>query len=130
MTIWPKDNTVAKNAFYGNFQDKAWASNYLIRIHPPFVIYYDKKPMPAGVQHFTFQYLDPKDGRLWKKDVEIHPPRTIKLPAEVGLQVPHPAPKADGRTKAVRRNKPHPSGNKKYVISKAQLKAERPHLYP
>jgi hypothetical protein len=49
MAVWPKDTTAAKNAFYGNFQEKAWASNYLVRIHPQFVIYYDKKPMPAGV---------------------------------------------------------------------------------
>jgi D-alanyl-D-alanine carboxypeptidase len=49
MNNWPKDNTAAKNAFYGNFQDKAWASLYLTRIHPPFVIYYAKKPMLAGV---------------------------------------------------------------------------------
>lgn len=49
MVAWPKDTTPAKNAFYGNFNDKAWASNYLVRIHPQFIIYYDKKPMPAGV---------------------------------------------------------------------------------
>lgn len=49
MTDWPKDTTAAKNAFYGDFQQKAWASLYLMRIHPKFVIYYDKKPMPSGV---------------------------------------------------------------------------------
>ncbi len=51
----------------------------------------------------------------------------LKTPQEAGIA--KPAPKVDGRTKAVRRNKPHPSGNKKYVISKAQFRAERPHLY-
>lgn len=49
MTAWPKDNTAAKNAFYGDFQQKAWASLYLTRIHPKFIIYYDKQPMPSGV---------------------------------------------------------------------------------
>lgn len=49
MTEWPKDTTAAKNAFYGNFQEKAWASLYLVRIHPHFTIYYDKKPMPSGI---------------------------------------------------------------------------------
>ncbi len=57
----------------------------------------------------------------------IHP--KLRTPQEAGIAPIPPAPKADGRTKAVRRNKPHPSGNKKYVISKAQFKAERPHLY-
>lgn len=49
MTIWPKDNTSAKNTFYGDFQQKAWASRYLMHIHPPFIIYYAKKAMPSGV---------------------------------------------------------------------------------
>lgn len=46
---WPKDTTAAKNAFYGDFQRKEWASQYLVRIHPKFVIYYAKKPLPSGV---------------------------------------------------------------------------------
>lgn len=49
MTAWPKDTTAAKNAFYGNFNDKGWASLYLIRIQPKFKIYYAKKLMIAGV---------------------------------------------------------------------------------
>lgn len=49
MTNWPKDNTAAKNAFYGNFQAKNWGNQYLIRIHPPFTIFYEKKPMASGV---------------------------------------------------------------------------------
>lgn len=46
---WPHDDTLSKNRFYGNFLEKTWASLYLTRVHPPFTIYYDKKPMPAGV---------------------------------------------------------------------------------
>lgn len=49
MNIWPHDNTKAKNEFYGDFNSKAWASLYLVRIHAPFTMYYDKKPMPSGV---------------------------------------------------------------------------------
>lgn len=49
MHVWPRDNTADKTAFYGDFQTKAWASLYLIRIHPPFRMFYDKKPMPSGV---------------------------------------------------------------------------------
>ena len=48
-TAWPKDNTAAKNAFYGDFQRKEWASLYLVRIHPRFIIYYAKKPLASGV---------------------------------------------------------------------------------
>lgn len=47
--VWPKDNTAAKNAFYGDFQQKAWGSLHLTHIKPPFTIYYDKKPMSSGV---------------------------------------------------------------------------------
>lgn len=46
---WPKDNLVAKNKFYGDFQAKNWGNQYLIRIQPPFVMYYEKKPMLSGV---------------------------------------------------------------------------------
>lgn len=49
MWTWPHDNTASKIAFYGDFQQKAWASLYLTHIHPPFTIYYDKQPMPGGV---------------------------------------------------------------------------------
>lgn len=45
---WPKDTTAAKNEFYGNFQDRGWASQNLIRIVPPFQMRYDGKPI-AGV---------------------------------------------------------------------------------
>jgi len=49
MNIWPHDDTASKNAFYGDFQAKNWGNQYLIRIHPPFTMYYEKKPMPSGV---------------------------------------------------------------------------------
>jgi hypothetical protein len=49
MTVWPKDTTVAKNAFYGNFKLRSWQASYLTRIQPPFVMYYDKKPMKSGL---------------------------------------------------------------------------------
>lgn len=49
MTTWPKDNLAAKNKFYGNFQAKNWGNQYLIRIHPPFMTYYEKKLMTSGV---------------------------------------------------------------------------------
>jgi len=43
MNIWPHDDTASKNAFYGDFQAKNWGNQYLIRIHPPFTMYYEKK---------------------------------------------------------------------------------------
>ena len=46
MTGWPKDNNVAKNAFYGDFHSANWQSNYLTRIKPPFQMSYDKHPIP------------------------------------------------------------------------------------
>lgn len=49
MQQWPKDNTAAKNVFYGDFQSKTWASNYLVRIKPPFQMFYEKKPLTMGV---------------------------------------------------------------------------------
>ncbi len=49
MTAWPKDTTAAKNAFYGNFQLKSWQATSLTRIKPPFMMYYDKKPMKTGI---------------------------------------------------------------------------------
>lgn len=49
MNIWPHDNTADKIAFYGDFQKKNWGNEFLIRIHPPFAIFYEKKPMPLGV---------------------------------------------------------------------------------
>jgi hypothetical protein len=49
MASWPKDTTAAKNAFYGDFRLKNWQAQYLIRIKPPFTMYYAKKPMKTGI---------------------------------------------------------------------------------
>lgn len=49
MTVWPKDNTDAKNAFYGNFKTKDFQSKNLVRIRPPFLMYYQGKPMTTGI---------------------------------------------------------------------------------
>lgn len=49
MTQWPHDDTVSKNAFYGDFLEKGWANHYLIRIMPPFKMYYEKSPMRMGL---------------------------------------------------------------------------------
>ena len=46
---WPKDTTAAKNAFYGDFHAKNWASENLVRYVAPFMMYYDKKPMKTGI---------------------------------------------------------------------------------
>lgn len=47
MTAWPKDNTAAKNAFYGNFKAKDFQSRNLTRISTPFQMYYDKHPIAS-----------------------------------------------------------------------------------
>jgi hypothetical protein len=49
VTNWPKDETAAKNAFYGDFQQKAWASLFLTRIKPAFTMFYAKQPLPTGI---------------------------------------------------------------------------------
>lgn len=46
---WPRDITAAKNAFYGDFHSRGWASVYLVRIKPPFHMYYEKKLLPTGI---------------------------------------------------------------------------------
>lgn len=46
---WPKDTTAAKNAFYGDFHSKNWSSANLIRVMPPFMMFYEKKPMKTGI---------------------------------------------------------------------------------
>jgi hypothetical protein len=53
----------------------------------------------------------------------------VRLPQEAGIASIPPAPKVDGRTKAVRRRPLKPNHRPKYVITKSQLLAERPHLY-
>lgn len=49
MTSWPKDNTAAKNAFYGDFHSKGWQDKNLIHIKPPFKMYYDGKELSHGL---------------------------------------------------------------------------------
>lgn len=49
MANWPKDTTAAKNAFYGNFKLASFQAEHLTRIKPPFMMYYDKKPMKTGI---------------------------------------------------------------------------------
>lgn len=46
---WPKDTTAAKNAFYGDFHGKNWSSENLVRLVPPFQMYYVGKPMKSGI---------------------------------------------------------------------------------
>jgi hypothetical protein len=49
MITWPKDTTAAKNAFYGNFKLASFQAEHLTRIKPPFMMFYDKKPMKTGI---------------------------------------------------------------------------------
>ena len=51
MNQWPRDTTQDKNAFYGFFDAKAWASLNLIHIKPPFQMYYNKHPVPSILVH-------------------------------------------------------------------------------
>jgi len=48
---WPKDTTAAKNAFYGDFHSKAWSSQNLVVIVPPFQMRYDGKPLKGITVH-------------------------------------------------------------------------------
>lgn len=46
---WPHDDIASKNAFYGDFKDKGFASVHLTRIKPSFLVYYAKKVLPTGI---------------------------------------------------------------------------------
>lgn len=48
MNRWPQDTTAAKNAFYGDFNSKVWASLWLTHVHAPYQMYYAKAPI-SGV---------------------------------------------------------------------------------
>lgn len=48
---WPHDDTHSKNAFYGDFHGKAWASLNLVHITAPFQMYYVKGPVPSILVH-------------------------------------------------------------------------------
>jgi hypothetical protein len=47
--MWPRDTTVAKNAFYGDFKLKSFQAVHLTRIELPFTMYYDKKALVKGI---------------------------------------------------------------------------------
>lgn len=49
MTSWPRDNTASKNAFYGDFHSKGWQESNLVRMQPPFRMFYEKQPMLHGI---------------------------------------------------------------------------------
>lgn len=49
MTVWPKDNTEAKNQFYGNFLQKGWQDLNLVHMFAPFPMYYEKKQLLHGI---------------------------------------------------------------------------------
>ena len=51
MSQWPHDDTVSKNAFYGDFHSKAWGTLSLIHISAPFQMYYEKHPIPSVLVH-------------------------------------------------------------------------------
>jgi hypothetical protein len=49
MNQWPKDTTLSKNAFYGDFHSPGWQALNLIHINPPFKMYYDKQLLVHGI---------------------------------------------------------------------------------
>lgn len=49
MSPWPKDNTEAKNAFFGDFHSKGWEAMNLVHMFPPFMMYYEKQPLKNGI---------------------------------------------------------------------------------
>ena len=46
---WPHDDTVSKNAFYGDFHSRGWQDKNLHQFLPPFQMYYDKQPLHRGI---------------------------------------------------------------------------------
>jgi hypothetical protein len=50
MTNWPKDNQEARNAFYGD-PAKGQIDAQLVKVVPPFKMYYDKKPIKSIMFH-------------------------------------------------------------------------------
>lgn len=63
-----------------------------------------------------------KDVLLYSKPVGFSGLSAIKTPQEAGIAAILPAPKRKPYTK-------RPAQKKRYVLTLAQLKAERPHLY-
>jgi hypothetical protein len=50
-TKWPHDDTASKRAFYGDFREKSWAGVNLVRVYPPFKMYFNKKPVNGVLVH-------------------------------------------------------------------------------
>lgn len=49
MTLWPKDLTESKNAFYGDFHSKGWQDLNLIHMMAPFPFFYEGEYMRHGI---------------------------------------------------------------------------------
>lgn len=49
MYTWPKDVTLAKNAFYGDFLKKGWQDLNLMHMFPPFPMYYEGEILKHGI---------------------------------------------------------------------------------
>ena len=65
MTEWPKDNTAARNRFYGN-PAKGEIAPKLVKVIPPFAMYYDGKK----ISHISFHrkaapYLKAALNEIW-----------------------------------------------------------------
>lgn len=68
MTDWPHDDTASKNAFYGDFHSKAWATLNLTRVTPPFQMFYDKHPIPSILVHKKIALaLELAFGEIWEQ---------------------------------------------------------------
>ena len=67
--IWPHDDTTSKNAFYGNFHSSGWQQIRLIRMMPPFMMFYDKQPMAHGilVHRLIVPALQAAFSEIWDK---------------------------------------------------------------
>src|SRR5450631_4511268 len=46
---WPHDDTASKNAFYGDFRSPGWQELNLVHMMAPFMMYYEKQPLPRGI---------------------------------------------------------------------------------
>lgn len=49
MSVWPKDTTAAKNAFYGDFHSPGWQALNLVHTIAPFAMFYNKTPLSHGI---------------------------------------------------------------------------------
>lgn len=69
MNQWPHDDTASKNAFYGDFHSPGWEALNLVHITPPFMMYYDKKPLAHGilVHRKIVNALNAVFGEIWDK---------------------------------------------------------------